>query len=389
MARRFTNEEFIEILKERNPDVIPLEEYKNSRTEMWFMCRKNNEHKWKVKPKGPLEGNRCPYCADEKCIKTAQKIRLKNIPKLSDVNPELLKYLLNPDDGFKYGQFSQVEVDWCCPYCGHIFPKKISYMSRHGFKCPFCSKGKSYPNRLMCEILTQLDIDFISEYSPYWAEKRKYDFYFKLKDKKYIIEMDGGFHNGNIMQNISYEDAKKNDIIKDNLAKNHNTYVIRIDCDYEGNDRYEYIKNNILTSELSNIFNLDTIDFDKCDLNADKNLLIKFAESWEKFHDLEKVCQELHYSKEPAIKYLKQTEKYKLSTYCHKDEIINRIELGKKKISKSNGKAVKCIETGEIFTSRAKAREKYKVNLSRYFNNPNSQYAGTLPDGTKLHWEKV
>lgn len=389
MARRFTNEEFVKILKERNPIVIPLGEYKSSRTEMWFMCAINNEHKWKTKPQGPLQGKGCPYCADKKRIKIAQKARSKNVIKLSDANPELAKYLLNYEDGLKYGEFSHKEVDWLCPYCKNIFSKKISYMSRRGFKCPFCSKGKSYPNRLMCGILMQLHIDFISEYMPEWSNRKKYDFYFEIKDKKYIIEMDGGFHNGNVMNNISYEDAKNNDNIKDNLAKEHNVYVIRINCDYTGNDRYEYIKNNILKSELVNILDLKSVDFDECDLIANKNMLIEFAEAWEKYHDLDKVCNELHYSKEPSINYLKQTEKYKLSTYCHQDEIINRINLGKEKLSKSKGHAVRCIETGEVFTSIAKAKKKYKVNLSRYFNNPNSQYAGTLPDGTKLHWDEL
>lgn len=65
---------------------------------------------------------------------------------------------------------------------------------------------------------------------------------------------------------------------------------------------------------------------------------------------------------------------------------IEDIELNRKVISKK----VRCIETGEIFETAGQAKKKYPGarNLSKVIKGTSS-YAGTLPDGTKLHWEYI
>ena len=62
------------------------------------------------------------------------------------------------------------------------------------------------------------------------------------------------------------------------MALEHNIFVIRIDCFYtKMEDRFSYIKNSIQNSELSNIFDLSYIDYDKCNKYATDSLSIKSA----------------------------------------------------------------------------------------------------------------
>jgi hypothetical protein len=308
--------------------------------------------------------------------------------------PEMVKYLTNKDDALKFTKASHDITSWTCPLCKYKFDEKISNVykniyQREHFVCPRCSTGKSYPNRLMSEVLNQLQIDYISEYTPEWTEGRRYDFYFVFNDTKYIIEMDGGFHNGNRMSELSFEEAKSIDDFKDDLALKNNIIVIRINCNYEGNDRLSYIQNNIL-KELSFLFDFSKVNFDECNKRANMSILTLFSEAWEKYKDVELVRKELHYTHDNTIRYLKLTEKYNMSSYVFAEDCKKRWDKHNNVILPQKlGTTVKCIETGEIFESMAQASKKYKGSVQGYFLKSNSKWAGTLPDGTKLHWEKL
>ena len=52
------------------------------------------------------------------------------------------------------------------------------------------------------------------------------------------------------------------------------------------------------------------------------------------------------------------------------------------------GIKVRCIETNEIFDTMEQGGKKYGCRVTSYFQN-NQEYCGKLPDGTKLHWEKI
>jgi len=63
----------------------------------------------------------------------------------------------------------------------------------------------------------------------------------------------------------------------------------------------------------------------------------------------------------------------------------------REKISKALSKPVRCIETGVVYPSEIEAKRQTGVDNSmihRYIIG-NANYAGKLPDGTKLHWEYV
>lgn len=211
----------------------------------------------------------CPCCSGYQVYKGYNDFNTKR--------PELAQYLVNYQDGYKYTEWSSEELEWKCPSCGNIMKKKISYISKYGVTCPRCDDGYSYPNKFIYNSLLQIEnqLDFLDrEYRPDWCKYKYkdkncygiYDIYFEKNNKKFVIEMDGGLGHGN----RSYTNSKTNrdelifrDKEKDRLASEHNIKVIRIDCNYETNDRYQFILNNILKSELSNILDLSKVNFNQ------------------------------------------------------------------------------------------------------------------------------
>jgi hypothetical protein len=172
-----------------------------------------------------------------------------------------------------YSKCSTTRINPICPDCGRIKNESIfiySIYMNHSIGCS-CSDKQSYPNKLMFNILEQLHNPFISEYSPKWAQPKRYDFYFELDNNKYIVEMDGGWHNvDNLMTNQTAEESKKIDDYKDKLAKEHGVEVIRIDCQKSD---LVYIKNNIIRSKLFQLFNLNNIDWKLAERFAFSNLV--------------------------------------------------------------------------------------------------------------------
>ena len=71
--------------------------------------------------------------------------------------------------------------------------------------------------------------------------------------------MDGGLGHGNKTHKdseLTWDELLQVDAIKDNLANKQGIQVIRIDCNYRTDDKYTYILNNVLNSELKDIIDL-------------------------------------------------------------------------------------------------------------------------------------
>lgn len=143
--------------------------------------------------------------------------------------------------------------------------------------------GISYPNKIGRAFIKQLPVENIHfEYSPKWAENKRYDIYFEYNFQKYIIEMDGIQHFVDSRWG-RYEDQAKKDAFKTDLAEQHGIQVIRIDC---RQSRLKYIKNSLLNSELSKMFDLSIIDWSLCQKESSSDLLIEVCEYFSQHSDL-------------------------------------------------------------------------------------------------------
>jgi hypothetical protein len=382
MGKKITNEDFIKRLYDVNKNIKTIDQYTKCMEKIRFQCLIDGTV-FSATPNNVLRGHGCPTCGLKKCIKNSYdtKILQNKVTLIGNKYPKLINYLKNKEDAFKYGYTSRTKLDWVCPICNYEFKKSMSSNPEGSFVCPNCIKNDSYPNRFMFNILTQLGIDFIREYSPDWLKPKRFDFYFLLNNNEYIVEMDGGFHR--------YKNVKENDLEKDLLAINHNINVIRIDCDYVKLDnRFVYIQEAVKDSSLKNILNFSNVDFNEANAFALKNEVSHVCELWEKYKDLDKIQEETKLTLYTIKKYLNFGAENNMCSYNHEQCMQNRKEQRIKKGIHGRSVFVMCNETGEIFTNMKSASDKYKCNVSRYFYQ-NGTYAGILPDGTKLTWTKL
>lgn len=232
-----------------------------------------------------------------------------------------------------------------CPYCGRAKEKKIHINSIYRYRtisCSKCGDGFSYPNKFAFNLLEQLNLDFISEYSPEWIKPRAYDFYFKLNNKEYILEMDGGWHYKDNYMNKgnTKKESKEIDNYKDEQANFHGIEVIRIDCNYESNDRFEYIKQNILNSKLNKLFNFASINWDNVELFSLSSLIKKTCDVWNSgVRNIDEITEKLKLSSSTIRNYLKKGSKIQLCNY--------------KPNLKGSSKCYQtlCMTTGKLFSS--------------------------------------
>ena len=216
-----SNEEYIKELNEKNPGVIPLESYINSKTKLWhrFKCG----HEALVVPHHVLEGHGCSICAN---IQKGLNNRLSQeeiVSRVFEVNPDI--ELLG-----KYETMS-TPIQCKCKLCKNIwYPLPCNIISGHG--CPKCIKSKG--ENLVLNVLEKYSIDYIM-FAKFegllgiGGRSLSYDFYLPKYNK--VIEVQGKQHE----QPVSYfggEDKfliqQEHDKRKKEYANNHSIELIEI-----------------------------------------------------------------------------------------------------------------------------------------------------------------
>lgn len=298
-------------------------QYVAMKKEMEFTC-KIDGHKWITTPYRIIHSKHgCPICADKDVVKSLTKTHEQFVEDLKQVNPYyevLTRY-----------KTSKEKILVKCTLCGHEQWARPNDLM-NGKNCSYCSDGISYPNKFAHAFLKQLPIEnVIYEYSPEWACNKRYDNYFEYKDKAYIVEMDGKQHFMDMSTSNwgSLESNQINDKLKDKLARENDVIMIRIKC----KDTYKsYISNEILKSELANIFDLSNIDWKQCDYFARSNLV---KEVWDYYNSHPtsiaiEIAKEFCLSVGTIRKYLNRGNKLGICVYNRK-EVCKRMKLSKLK----------------------------------------------------------
>jgi AraC-like DNA-binding protein len=234
----------------------------------------------------------------------------------------MIEWLADKEDAYKYTANSNKSIWFKCKDCGTKKKFQLCNFNIDYFPCPKCGDSYSYPNKFAFNLLEQLSMDFTNEYSPEWIGKKRYDFYFELNNKQYILEMDGGIGHGNRDNNMSgqtKEESKKIDEYKDEMAKQHGIKVIRIDCNYDtlGN-RLEYIKQNILDNEkLNELFDLENIDWNKIEEYALSSLVKQVSDLWNSGLSIDEIADIVKMSISTVRKYLIKANELNWSTYTY------------------------------------------------------------------------
>lgn len=314
-TRRKSDEQFKNEVVALGTGIVPMGEYIGNRDSMPFMC--NLGHVWISTPHDVLEGYGCPYCSGQRI--------LIGFNDLWTTDPEIAAMLCDPKVGYEVSRGSNKEVEWICKYCGKHKFASVKQVITYGLGCIMCSDSISYPNKFIRALLSQFDeCLFIPEWNPEWAGKYKYDIYLVYNNREYIVEMDGGIGHGCIDFKTGNKDTNGlyRDTIKDQLAKEHNIEVIRIDCDYKDiKYRFEYIKQSTLNSKISKIFDLSFVDWDKCNKEALKNLHMEAAKLYESGLSIRDISIILRVSYSSVYNWLKTLSKNGLCSYNPEDGI--------------------------------------------------------------------
>lgn len=228
---------------------------------------------------------------------------------------------VSEEDAKKYSYGCTDKIIPVCPDCGRIKDKPIAISAiyyNHSIGC-ICGDGVSYPEKIMASVLSQLYIDFKTEYAPKWCEYIRFDninktktgrYDFLLKDisfnnRQVIVETDGSWHKrDNKMSGIKKEESEYIDFTKDKLANDNGFEVIRIDC---GKSKLEFIKQNILSSKLNELFDLSQIDWQKCEEFALSNRVKEACNLWnDGIESAIEIAKIMKLSKTTILGYLKK-----------------------------------------------------------------------------------
>lgn len=311
-GRHKTNQSIQDELDKMGEGVKIVSKYFKSDEKVDFQCA--NNHIWSARIGDIFRGRGCPYCAGKKVI--------DGETSLLDTRPDIAELLKNKEDARKYSAGSGKKVWFVCPDCGTECFKTICDVCTYGFSCKKCADGISWPNKFMFNILSQLKVDFEREITKTmpgfeWVGNYRYDFCIRLKDRFVLVEMDGQFHFCDRFR--SYEETHRIDELKNQMAIDNGIELIRIDCNYVKDNRFEYIKNNILTSKLSIILDLSDIDWIKCDREAQKKLVVEVAKLYNNGLSMQEIKSRLNFNIKTIRKWLKQATNVGLCDYSAKE----------------------------------------------------------------------
>lgn len=319
-------------------------------------------------------GCSCPICNGHQT--------LRGYNDLWTTRPDVAKLLFNPEDGFKYKEFSSKHLDFKCPCCNNkINNILLSQVSTSGLSCPKCGKGISYPNKFMFNLLKELNIDFEKEKLFTWC--KYYDIYknketigyydFVIESMKLIIEMDSSLGHGNYvfgMSNLTIEETKFRDFMKDKLAQENGYKIIRIICPYNSNDnRFNVCKQSVIDSKLYSLFDFSQINWGKIKVNSEGNIMKNILNLYNTGVTTKEIANKLKIHQSSVINYLHRASELNISNYIPYSNCEKNI--------RHNAKPIIHEQTGYAFDSGITLQDNSKVLLgisvvcSSLYNNIN------------------
>lgn len=292
-----------------------------------YKCNKCGYEGWVIES-DLLKGQSCTCCGNFK------KNAVLGINTIWDTDRWMCDLGVSEEDAKRYTHSSGQKITVICPNCGNVKNNiSIDYIYvNHSIGC-VCGDSISYSEKFMYNLLNQLKINFEYQQLFNWLnnDNKKYDFY--IPDLSIIIETNGIQHYVESNRGRSLEQKQSNDKLKKELAINNGikeeNYIV-IDC---RKSELEWIKNNILKSELNNIFDLNKIDWLQCHEFAISNLVKKVCDIKRNNPNIttSQIKTEIKLCISTIIKYLKQGNELGWCNYNPKEEMIKNSRLLKSK----------------------------------------------------------
>lgn len=281
-------------------------------------CKNCNSETWCTEFQLNKLKRKCPVCCG--------RILVKGVNDLKTTNPELMKFLVDKEDGENYMKSSSHKVEVICPECGRIKKEKITLnklYNRKRISC-VCGDGYSYPEKFIYNMLTQLEINFTIQKTFDWAKDKRYDFY--IPSLNMIVETHGMQHYEETTRGCTLSEEKLNDYTKEKLARNNGIEnYIQLDCRYSDKNWIleNIFKNKILKDLIDESKN---IDFEKCDSDSLKSMLIKVNKLFnEGIEDINKISGIVNLSYATCLRYIKKGRELGMNNFKERTKSIEII----------------------------------------------------------------
>lgn len=323
---------------------------KNGRGMYICRCAKGHES---IKVTSKVD-TRCPYCINQKVA--------KGINDISTTNKKMFEMIKDKEFAYTHHDNSPDVTEFMCPICGFIVEKSPHYIKQYGLRCPHCSSGYSYGERFMMNLLDDIGIKYITQFSSKnakWCGKYRYDFY--LKDYDCIIEIQGDQHYRNTTW-YSYENIHSIDLAKMELANRNVKKYILINA---RKSEFVHIKQSILDSELNQLLYLNNgnIDWEHIHQRTVVPIIKLISEKYNNYSkNISVLSNFFHVSNPTIVYYLKEAA---LLGMCDYDPVLKKKEILKLNHSNNSEKGSKpiiCIEDSRVFRN-AKILQKLSNEL--------------------------
>ena len=362
-------DDYISEFSNKNFDVLDFEIKKIGKTKkdviyLKLKC-KEDSNIWFSALGNVRKGHGCPKCdSNRKRILSC----IPNGNSISEIRPDLVKYLKNKDDAHSYTFSSGRKIELICPDCGSEKSMATYSLHKMGFSCSICSDNISMPEKFCTNLLNELGIKFEYQKRFDWSNGKIYDFY--IPSLNMIIETHGGFHYRSTKFS-NHIDVQNNDTEKKNIAiKNGINEYITINC---CESRFNILNDNFKKS-LSDIFNLNSVDFGKIWELSQKSEMFKYWDLWNSNNNIKSLSElsnELMIDRHKLANYLKIGNKIGKCKYNPNTVSYSTKERLGRKINKYNSNE----ELIETFISLIEAGKSVGVcsTTIRYYINNNKQ----------------
>lgn len=267
------------------------------------------------------------------------------------IAPWMEIFFKNKNDIHKYTYNSNKRITVKCPLCGIEKEIRVADLYKHESIGCICSDNISYPEKFVFSFLKQTGINFKYQYSPKWANRKRYDFY--IPSKKIILEVDGGLGHGHTHGfGLSSEDSLKIDKLKEELAMFHDIKVIRLNAFPSTRE----VLISSIVNELASYFELEIINYDICHKFGLTNLTKEICDKWNSGKNITELVDIYKLSNVTIRTYLKNGSQLNWCDYDSNNEIEkNRKRLCKNIIVYKNnefiGKYESCVEFAKQYNN--------------------------------------
>lgn len=287
---------------------------------IWIKCNKKGYHgSFETTCYSFVVGHRCPYCTNKS---------LNYFDSLGFLYHDVSKMIVEDrrnnliwEDVYKLSPHAKKSFFTKCINCKNESCKKSSLdsITRRTVKgCDKCSDKVSVCEKFIINVLKCVNINFITQYSPEWADKKKYDFY--IPSLNMLIETHGRQHYEEAMKWHPLNYQRENDEYKKQLALENGikSYIV-IDC---RKNSLEWLRENTI-KELKNIFDLNNINWEEIYIKSLRNNLLESCKLWNKGYNTYDISQKLDVSQATINRYLKKGKELGICDYT-KNESYKR-----------------------------------------------------------------